>query len=74
MNKVKTSVDFDRLREELPSRYAIIMAEKFNCSRSKVWKVASGKRNDVRILQALLDLAKKEKKLKESAAKTSNKL
>lgn len=74
MQNIKTTVNYDKLREELPNGYAIIMSEKFHCSRSKIWKVASGQRCDFRVLQALIDLAKSTKKLKEGTIRTSNKL
>lgn len=72
--KVKTSVDFDKLREELPSGYAPLLSQKFNCSLSKVWKVAAGVRTDWRMLQALIELAKKTKGIKEQSKKEASKL
>lgn len=71
---MKSTINYQKLREELPSGYAPLMAQRFNCSLSKVWKVAAGERTDWRMLQALIELAKKTKGIKEQSKKKASKL
>jgi len=57
------------LRKLLPRGYGKIFAEYFNCSRVKIYRVASGSLTDYRILKMLKETAEKKILLAESINK-----
>jgi len=62
------------LSQYLPYGYANLFAQRFGCSSSKIYKVASGKLVDYRILYALKEEAEANFKITQQIKTTNLKL
>lgn len=62
------------LRQYLPHGYAQLFADRFNCSISKVYKVASGCLADYRMLKAMQQMAMENLALEQQINKTNKKI
>jgi hypothetical protein len=51
------TTEIGELRKFLPHGYANTLATKHGCSKSKVYKVASGRLRDYKILDSIIELA-----------------
>ncbi|MDL2308875.1 hypothetical protein LJC68_07185 [Bacteroidales bacterium OttesenSCG-928-B11] len=62
------------LKKYLPHGYAEIFATKYNCSVSKVYKVANGRLNDFRMLEAMRQMAMENLEIERQIEKTNKKI
>jgi len=62
------------LKEYLPRGYGRVFAERFGCSKSKIYKVVGGELVDYRILKALKEEAEANLEIKKQIKNTNKKL
>lgn len=62
------------LKKYLPHGYAGLFATQFNCSVSKVYKVASGSLIDYRMLKAMQEMAMENLAIEQQINKTNKKI
>jgi len=68
------AADLEKLKNSLPTGYIDLLAEKCDFSRSYVSQVINGERNNLKIIDAAIDLAKEEKIIREKRQKLINSL
>jgi hypothetical protein len=62
------------LRDYLPRGYGTVLAQRFDCSTSKIYKVVTGDLVDYRILKALKEEAEANLKITQQITNTNQKL
>jgi len=62
------------LKKYLPRGYVVTFAQRFDCSKSKIYKVIRGQLVDYRILKALKEEAEANLKITQQINSTNNKL
>lgn len=64
-----TSSDLKKLRDSLPSNYAELLEKKIGFSKSTIYSVMNGVRNNMEIIDAAIELARDTKEKLESQKK-----
>jgi len=71
--------NYKRLRERLPGNYAELLFQRYkkqkrNVSKSLIYKVAAGEKQNDKILSDLLEMAKKREELAEKVGKIEKRI